>query len=146
MTKYYQRPASEVGIRVGYHRGFEKHGRTFVTTRGCDAVGGQCSKCHTIVWANSRLITIFNRPAPPGIPTSGPGYAEYAKSIDIEFLRSLSPCPKCSATESFDLLVTNISLARYEDGTEQERVIGKEYYDTLNPNEAWVWWTNFGDK
>lgn len=143
MTRVYKRPASEVGIRVGYHRGFEQHGRTFLTTYGCGVIGGQCSKCHAIVWTHSRKVEIFNRPLPAGVPEFGTGYTKYAKALDAEFLQTLSPCPQCGATNSFDLFVNNMTLTKYEDGTEEEKIIGKEFYDTPNPQDAWVWWAEF---
>ena len=145
MTKYFRRRAFEVGLRVGYHRGFEKHGRTFLTTYDCDAVGGQCSKCYAIVWTSSRRNALLRQPKPDDVPSSGPGYTKFVMENRSMFLRSLSPCPQCNAVGSFDLFVTNITPTRYEDGTEEVSAIDKEYYDTPNLNEAWVWWADFDD-
>lgn len=138
----YRRSSSEVGIRVGYIRGKEKHGRAFALTNDSDAVGGQCCKCHVIVWASGSRNPILRRPKPDALPDSGKRYSEFVAGNRLDFLRSFSPCPECKSIYSFDLFVSNITSARYEDGTERISGDGIDYYD-VSEDGAWVWWVDF---
>lgn len=137
-----KRSSSEVGIRVGRIRGMEKHGRVIVLTNESDAVGGQCSICHVIVWASGSRNPLLGRPKPAACPDSGDRYSEYVAENRLAFLRSFSLCPECNSVCSFDLFVSNITSTRYEDGTERIAGDGVDYYD-VPEDEAWVWWLDF---
>lgn len=143
MKKVYKRPAKEVGIRVGYHRGFEHHGRTFITVYDSDSIGGQCTSCHAIIWTAGSSNAILRQPKPAHVPESGAGYKEFVLKSRLQFLLSLSPCPQCGAINSFNLFVNNITPTRYEDGAQKDASGKQEFYDTPNKADAWVWWAEF---
>lgn len=138
---FYKRPASEVGVKVGYHRGKETHGRIFLIDNDSDAVGGQCSKCHVIVWTSGSRNCILRTPKPNAVPDSGKEYSEFVADNRRNFLHSFPFCPECNAAGSFDVFVNNIASTRYEDGT--EKIVGEraEYYDASD-DDAWVWWAD----
>jgi hypothetical protein len=135
--------ASDVGLIVGRICGFEKHGLTHRMRYDAKATSaGQCSKCHAVVWANGRLLPMFNRPIPPNVPESGPRYTQYYFGLRDEFLQALSPCPQCGDENSFDLDL-NQGPQRFPDGSVIEIPTDAEFVETTNPEEAWIWWAEF---
>lgn len=142
MVFFYKRPASEVGVKVGFHRGNERHGRTFLVENDSDAVGGQCSKCHVIVWTSGSRNSILRTPKSDTVPDSGCGYSEFVNHNRRNFLRSFLFCPKCNAIGAFDVFVNNVTSTRYEDGAEKMTGEKVEYYDASD-DDAWVWWADF---
>jgi hypothetical protein len=139
MTNLRRRNASEVGILPTTLRGFEGHGRIYLTWPESDTVGAQCSTCHTIVWVNPRTNSVLSEKKPPNVPDSGVEYSAYYHENLRRFFGSLPACPNCGH-KSYDKFVNNVSLPRFADGTDLPRDIGARPTIEEDPKKVSVWW------
>lgn len=115
MSRVFKIKASNVGVRAVLVKGMENHGLCyFVDAHQSNAVGGQCSHCHTIVWVDARIYPILSENISS---LFGENYRkEYLANLN-SFLKNLPSCPVCSLN-LYDKFVNNVNYPRYADGTE----------------------------
>jgi len=132
------RYASEVKIQPAFVKGMEEHGLYFYTDYGSEALGGQCSVCHTIIWVFGRKHPILSENA-DSVPDSGPVYRAYYQDNLKRFLLSLPPCPSCGETK-YDLFINNVACPRLADGTDISNYRRRANLIPVDPNSVQVWW------
>jgi ribosomal protein S27AE len=137
MTRFIEKKAGDIGIEPAKVVGQERHGLVFLLWAENPHVGAQCSRCHTVVWVNSRNSSVLSAEAPVSVPASGPGYRAFYESKLGSFLRSLPACPSCGSS-SYNRFINNVELPRFSDGSE---FIATETTQTqvCNPQEIKIW-------
>jgi len=111
-----QRYAKELDISPAFIKGMEQRGLIYFTWEDCPYVGAQCSKCHCIVWTDSRSNPTLTEPKPRGVDDSGPGYTAYYHENMRRFLKSVPKCPSCGAS-AYDHFINNVQWPRFADGS-----------------------------
>lgn len=138
MNTLVQKRASDIGVQPAYVSGMEKHGICYFTWPESNAVGGQCQKCNTIIWVNSRLDPILNEAKPRTVPDSGPDYRNYFIQKIARFLDALPQCPNCSSN-IHDRFINNTSYPRFPDGHTFDDKDGSVQLINIEPEKIDVW-------